>query len=211
MMRGTSTKTGRTICQITVGRFFNWFFVRGPHVCPWWCCVPFDNPLRRLVQNPDAIIGRYVRKGDTVLDVGPGMGYFTIPMAKKVGEKGKVIAADVQQKMLSFLRRRAERKGLEQRIVLQHCSKENLGIHTQVDFILAFWMVHEVPDRLHLLTELFSALNNGRHFFLSEPSIHVGRNAFEQTVAFALKAGFILKDRPRVFMSRCALFEKQGG
>jgi len=192
-----------------INRCLDLLFGRRPHVCPWWCCFSIDNALRRLVQNPDAAIGRYVREGDTVLDVGPGMGYFTIPMAKRVGEKGKVIAADVQQQMLSFLRRRAERKGLEKRIVLQHCSKESLGIQTQVDFILAFWMVHEVSDRPGFLAELFSMLRSGGYFFLAEPSIHVGGGAFEETVTLALKAGFVLKDRPRVFMSRCALFEKE--
>ena len=42
-------------------------------------------------------------EGMTVLDVGCGMGFFSIGLAKLVGDKGCVIAADVQPKMLSVL------------------------------------------------------------------------------------------------------------
>ncbi|MFC1971060.1 class I SAM-dependent methyltransferase [Chloroflexota bacterium] len=48
-------------------------------------------------------------QGWTVLDVGPGMGYFTIPLAKLVGDTGKVIAADLQQKMLDGILKRIVR------------------------------------------------------------------------------------------------------
>jgi len=92
---------------------FDCFFVRDKHVCPWWMCFTFDNLLRRLVQNPEKVIEPYVREGDTVLDVGPGMGYFSIPLAKIVGEKGRVFAADVQSQMLNALQKRAKRAGVE--------------------------------------------------------------------------------------------------
>ena len=71
-----------------------------PHVCPWWLCYSFDNPLRRLIHNPQRILSPYIKQGMTVLDAGCGMGYFSIGMAKMVGDSGKVIAVDLQQKML---------------------------------------------------------------------------------------------------------------
>ncbi|RPI99505.1 MAG: hypothetical protein EHM39_06405 [Chloroflexi bacterium] len=48
----------------------------------------FDNPLRRLIHRPERILAGLVREGQTMLDVGPGMGYFTLPLAKLVGEGG---------------------------------------------------------------------------------------------------------------------------
>lgn len=50
-------------------------------------CFTFDNPLRRLVQNPYKILKPYIKPGWTILDVGPGMGYFTIPLATLAGDK----------------------------------------------------------------------------------------------------------------------------
>ena len=64
------------------------------HTCPWWLLFTFDNPLRRLVHNPQEILRPYVERGDTVLDVGCGMGSFTLGLAELVGKDGRVIAAD---------------------------------------------------------------------------------------------------------------------
>ena len=96
---------------------FDMIFARGNHVCPWWLCYTFDNPLRRLFQNPDEMMAPYVKKGFTVIDIGPGMGYFTIPLLKLVGKDGKVIALDIQEKMLALLKRRAVKAGVAERLV----------------------------------------------------------------------------------------------
>lgn len=81
-----------------------------PHVCPWWGGYFIDNPLR-LLHNAEKILGPYVKPGMTVMDVGCGMGFFSIAMAQMVGDQGRVIAADLQEKMLDVLRRRAEKAG----------------------------------------------------------------------------------------------------
>lgn len=88
-----------------IRRVLDKVFFREKHVCPWWLCWTFDNLLRKLVQDPEKIIKPYVRGGSTVLDIGCGMGYFTIPLARLVGEKGQVIATDIQEQMLSALQR----------------------------------------------------------------------------------------------------------
>ncbi len=64
-------------------------FVRGKHVCPWWLCRSFDNPLRRLFQDPERILRPHVKPGFTVIDVGPGMGYFTIPSCASSAAGGR--------------------------------------------------------------------------------------------------------------------------
>jgi len=189
-------------------KLFDLVFFRRKHVCPWWLCFTFDNLFRRFVQNPHQILSPYIREGNTVLDVGAGMGYFSIPMAKMVGVTGRVIAADIQEKMLSALKRRAERSGLQQRITLQPCSKDTLGIKTKIDFILTFWMVHEVPNKKRFLVELLSLLKDDGAFLMVEPKIHVTKSAFEETVRLAEQTGFIPGGSPRVFLSRCVLFAK---
>jgi 2-polyprenyl-3-methyl-5-hydroxy-6-metoxy-1,4-benzoquinol methylase len=62
------------------------------HVCPWWLAwFSINNPVRRLAHNPEKIVGPYVKAGTTVLDVGCGVGWFSIPMAGMVGDQGQVI------------------------------------------------------------------------------------------------------------------------
>lgn len=89
------------------------------HIFPWWLAYTFDNPLRRLLHKPERIVESYVTEGMTVLDVGCGMGFFSIGFAKLVGSQGVVIAVDVQQKMLNTLRERAEKAGVSDRLRIQ--------------------------------------------------------------------------------------------
>jgi ubiquinone/menaquinone biosynthesis C-methylase UbiE len=175
-------------------------------VCPCWMCYTFDNPLRRLVQDPGKLLGPYLHEGQTALDVGCGIGYFTIGMAKLVGSPGRVIAVDLQQKMLDALKRRAERHGLADRVRLLRCESDRLGVVEPVDFILTFWMVHEVPDVPRLMHELRACLKPSGRYLLVEPLWHVPKPRFEATVAAAASAGFKLSARPRVGLSRTALF-----
>ena len=81
-------------------------------VCPWWLGRLLASPARRLVHDPAAILPPFVTAGMTVLEPGPGMGFFTLELARLVGPRGKVVAVDVQPRMLSGLRRRAAKAGL---------------------------------------------------------------------------------------------------
>jgi 2-polyprenyl-3-methyl-5-hydroxy-6-metoxy-1,4-benzoquinol methylase len=180
--------------------------LRHQHVCPWWCCYTFDNFLRKLFHDPEKILRPYVVEGNMVLDIGPGMGYFSIPLARMVGEEGKVIAADVQSKMLKILQKRARKAGVEHNIV-PHLSKgDSLELNMQFDFILAFWMVHEVPDQLVFLKEIKSLLKPSGKFLLSEPILHVNRTMFEETIEKAGSIDLVLKEKPKISLSRSALF-----
>jgi ubiquinone/menaquinone biosynthesis C-methylase UbiE len=178
------------------------------HVCPWWGGYFIDNPLRRLLHNPEKIVGPYIRPGMTVMDVGCGMGLFSIVMAKLVGDHGRVIAVDLQQKMLDVLRRRAEKVGVADRIQLHKCEQDRLGVDAQADFTLALMMVHEVPDQRRLLGEIHGCLKPGGKLLVAEPKIHVPGQAFQQTVAEAEALGFRVAEQPPVRWCRAVVLEK---
>ena len=104
----------------------------GDNICPWWLAYAFDNPFRRLFHSPEKILRPYVAEGMTVLDVGCGMGFFSIGLAKLVGNKGCVIAVDVQQKMLNVVRRRTENDGISDRIRIHRCESNKLGVELRL-------------------------------------------------------------------------------
>jgi ubiquinone/menaquinone biosynthesis C-methylase UbiE len=185
------------------------FFFRFKHVCPRWLCFTFDNVFRKLLHDPYKILQPYIKEGDTVLDVGPGIGYFTIPLAQLVGDRGRVIAADIQQEMLTAIKKRAKQRDVEGRIILQLSSSDSLNVKTKVNFILAFWMVHEVSDKPLFLTQLRSLLKDDGRFLLVEPKFHVTKRKFTASVRLALKAGFALDDSPQISLSKSALFRIQ--
>ena len=179
------------------------------HVCPWWCAwFAIGNPLRRLVHDPQKIVGPYAKPGMTVLDVGCGLGWFSVPMATMVGDQGRVIAVDLQQQMLDMLRRRAEKAGVAGRIELHKCAMDRLGIATQADFALAFAMVHEVSDQDRLLREIHACLKPGGRLLLAEPPFHVPGKAFANEVAIAEAVGFRVAEEPQVRWSRAVVLEK---
>lgn len=83
------------------------------------------------------------------MDLGCGPGFFSLAMAKLVGENGKVVSVDIQDEMLQILKRKSEREGLSSRIVLHKALPEKLDISEMVDFALAFYMKkHKTPESL---------------------------------------------------------------
>lgn len=191
-----------------MSRLADLVFFRNHRVCPRWMCFTFDNGLRRFVQNPDHIIKPYIREGDVVLDVGPGIGYFTIPMARLVGDRGRVIAADLQESMLQGIAKRALRAGLEDRIILRRSSAESLNVGGAMDFALAFWMAHEVPDLKNFMDQLFDVLIEGGRLLVVEPRVHVSQKQFQKEIDIARSAGFVLIDQPSISLSLSALFSR---
>jgi ubiquinone/menaquinone biosynthesis C-methylase UbiE len=170
-------------------------------VCPWWLCFTFDNPLRKLLHNPEIILAPYLRPGHRVIDIGSGMGYFTIPIAKLVGHSGHVTAIDIQTEMLSVLISRSRKNQVSDRIKTHLASPESIGNHEKADFILAFWMLHEVPDKRRLLTEICNLLKPQGLFLLVEPIVHVPKRLFLRTIQIADELGLIVKENPRIRIS----------
>jgi ubiquinone/menaquinone biosynthesis C-methylase UbiE len=188
---------------------FDIVFVRQPHVCPWWCCFTFDNPVRELFQNPVKILSPLVHPGFSVVDIGPGMGYFTVPLCSLVGNEGRVTAVDIQQKMLDATVKRATAKGVADRLETRLASGESLNITERADFVLAFWMVHEVTAKARFFREIAAMLSDTGCFLMVEPLIHVSASSFSKTVGLATDVGLQLMTGPHVALSRSALFLKE--
>jgi ubiquinone/menaquinone biosynthesis C-methylase UbiE len=177
-------------------------------VCPWQIAPFIDNVLRPFIHNPLKLFRPYVRSGMTVLDVGCGAGFASFGLAELVGEEGLVISADLQPKMLDMVNRRAARIGLSNRIRTHLCAVSHIGVEAEIDFALAFFMLHEVPDDRAFLEEIHAILKIGGLFFLTEPIIHVSRRSFEQAVEKAQSVGFIVLKRPFVRIGRAVLLVK---
>ncbi len=176
------------------------------HVCPASHAYALNNIVRRLIHPPVKILQPFISEGQTVLDVGCGPGHFSVAMAKLVGPGGRVIAADLQPEMLEYTKRYARKKKVLQQMSFHTCQKNRIAIEEQVDFALAFYMVHEHPHPQALLEELGEIVKPGGSFLLVEPKIHVSDEDFDEMLNFTRQAGFFPKAIPRVRMSRAVLF-----
>jgi 2-polyprenyl-3-methyl-5-hydroxy-6-metoxy-1,4-benzoquinol methylase len=180
------------------------------HICPVWLGYAFILPVRKFQHNPQKILGPHIKEGMTVMDYGCAMGYFSIPMARMTGAKGIVYCVDIQEKMLANLQKRAEKYHVSGVIKSLQVGKnfspaELLG---QLDFVLLFAVVHEVPDQKQLFSDLFKMVKKGGKVLFAEPKRHVKQADFERSLMLARTAGFKISEENAMKKGLCAFLDK---
>lgn len=181
-----------------------------PHVCPVERAGSLDSRFRRWLQNPRKILGPYIHEGMAALDLGCGPGFFTIEIAHMVGKSGRVIACDLQNGMLQKVRDKVQGTELEGRITFHRCETDRIGWSDEVDFVLAFYMVHEIQDQGGLFAELASILKPGGQILVVEPPLHVSKSAFAKTIELAQGSGLTPEGGPTVAFSKSVILRKRG-
>ncbi len=171
------------------------------HICPVWIGYLLTSPLRKVFENPSALLSYYVLPGMKILEIGPAMGFFSIPLAKMTGKYGKVYCVDIQEKMLDKLRNRAIKKGVINEIELILSNGNSLNIEhlsDKIDFTLLAHVVHEVPDQKLLFQQINRAMKSDAKVLLIEPKGHVTHNNWNKTLKTASECGFTLHQSPHL-------------
>jgi len=171
-------------------------------VCPVEHAGVLDFFFRKWIHDPKKILQPFIKEGMTALDLGCGPGFFTMEMARLVGDTGKVIAADLQEGMLAIVGKKIQNSGLVDRVKLHLCLPEGTGLLEKCDFILVFYMLHEVPEQAGFLRELQGLLKPQGRVLLAEPGFHVSRSEFQGSIDNMKQAGFEVGPGPRILFSR---------
>jgi len=181
-------------------------------ICSWKAGPLLTIGFRKLFNDPRRITEPYLSDGMTAMDVGCGMGFFTIPKSEIVGSGGKIIAVDLQPEMLDGMRKNAQKAG-SGNITAHLCAKDSLSVEQwngTVDFAIVFWMLHEVPDAQRLIHEIHAVLApNGRLLF-SEPIMHVSKGNYLRSLDMITQMGFTTIAAPKIPISRTTVFQKAG-
>jgi ubiquinone/menaquinone biosynthesis C-methylase UbiE len=115
--------------------------------------------------NPPQFLERFhVQAGDTVLDLGCGPGFWTLPLAELVGEEGKVYALDVSQEMLEALK--IQQPPLQVVPLLSELPAIDLE-SSAADFIWAAFVYHEVEGD-GLAAEMLRVIRSGGQIAILE-------------------------------------------
>lgn len=176
-------------------------------VCPVSLAGHLDSRIRRWFQDPRRLLEPYVREGMTAVDLGCGPGFFTLDLAQLVGPSGRVIAVDLQPGMLERVRLKTQGTELASRLTLHPCQPNRIGLSEPFDFVLAFYVLHELPDAAASLGELRPLFRRGGQLLVVEPPLHVSRAAFEKTLRVATGVGYRVVSRPRFRFNKAALLE----
>ncbi len=167
-----------------------------------------EGNLRRKLQNPKKILEKYIQKDMKILDMGCGPGVFSIELAKMIGPKGKIIAADLQEEMLEKLRIKLKDNNLKSKIKLHKCKKDKIDLKEKVDFVFAFYVVHELSNKKSFFEEISKITTKKAKLFIVEPKFHLSKKDFEKTIEMAEKTGFKIIEKPSIFLSMAVIMEK---
>jgi ubiquinone/menaquinone biosynthesis C-methylase UbiE len=107
-----------------------------------------------------------IQKDHTLLDIGAGSGFFTIPMAECTS--GKVYALDPDKRILSIIEEKAKEKGLNNIELIQDYLDGLSLQNDSIDFAMASLILHEVSSLTEALTKVYEVLKTGGHLLCLE-------------------------------------------
>jgi len=176
-------------------------------VCPMGAAKLLDSKFRKLFHNPAAILQPYINKNMTALDIGCGPGVFSIEMARLMEGTGKVISVDMQEGMLEIIKKKIAGTPYEKNIVLHKCSQQSINLNEAIDFVLMFYMVHEVPNKEKLFNEVLPLINKNGLIMIVEPGL-ISKREFSAMVNFITKNGFEVYNRLKIPFSKGIVLRK---
>lgn len=163
-----------------------------PYPLPHQMAGLLDNSLRRQYMDPGEVLGMYgVMAGTRVLDLGCGVGVFTVELARMVGETGMVHAVDIQNPMLARTQARVAGAGVYGQVQLHHCGAYDLPLpDDSIDLAVAISTLGEIPDKPAALSELRRVLRAGGRLGVTEELLYPGYLLGGSVRRWAAEAGF---------------------
>jgi ubiquinone/menaquinone biosynthesis C-methylase UbiE len=152
--------------------------------------VELDNPFTKTNRAATIVERLDVRPGMAVLDLGCGPGRLTIPIARKIGPAGEVVAMDIQSGMLQRAREKARAANLTNIQFLQAGAGEGKMGRNRFDRSLLVTVLGEIPDRETALREIFDALKPGGRLSVTEIIFDPHFQSRQTVARLARSAGF---------------------
>jgi len=193
----------------TVVRIIRYFY---KFPMPEFLANLIDNPLRRKIQPPGEMPTRHgIKPGMTVLEVGPGNGRYTLETARRVGSTGKVIAIDIEPKMIERVTQRARAEGvtnLEAKVADIYNLPFEEGVFDAIDMIA---VIGEIPEPERAMREFYRVLKPFGTLAFSELLADPDYPLAQTLIRMACQAKFRLQKKVGGFFSYTVVFEKQQG
>lgn len=197
-------KAVRTLLITIVGVLLFWFFglklllkltKRDGRAAPCPASLSWfvDLPIRRRYMRP--VLDRVgLKAGETVLELGPGPGAFTVDAARRLGPNGKLIAVDIQPRMISQVEERVRKEGLTN-VETHVAGAYDLPIEdNSVDRAFLVTVLPEIPDPVRGLREVYRVLKPGSIFSTTEEFSDPDYPRRQTTIQWAEAAGFELTE-----------------
>lgn len=147
-------------------------------------------PLRKIFISPKQLIERMeLEENHTVLELGPGPGFFSVPVAK-ILKKGKLVLADIQQEMLDYAKKRIERRKLTN-VDFYLCNGKNFAFDDEsFDRIFMVTVLGEVENQDEYMQEFYRMLKPSGILSVSEQAGDPDKMTAEQIRKLAERHNF---------------------
>ncbi len=162
--------------------------------------VYYPFPKKPFLSPEDVVAGLDVGPGEKVLDFGAGSGFWSIPIAEKVGKEGHVFVADAREENLAVIKAKAERLGLENlSFYLTPYEFSEAPIQTKVDTILFANVLSDIGSDDDIYKQAKKLAKEGTKMIIIDwrdgPGSLSGKKAVseEDIIMKARKAGFEFK------------------
>jgi ubiquinone/menaquinone biosynthesis C-methylase UbiE len=184
---------------------------RYPFPIPHFMIHLIDNPFRRMVQPLHKYPERLgIKPGMKVLEIGPGSGTYTLAAAEAVGPGGKIIAVDIEDRVVQHIQRRIEKNDVNNIEILQGDAQSLDFPPDSFDAIYGITVFGEIPDRGKALAGFQRVLVPGGTLALSEfvldPDSQPAKRLREECEA----AGFRFQEESGNLLHYTMLFEFPG-
>lgn len=128
-----------------------------------------EHPLRPVIHPRRATLDKFrFEPGDTVLELGPGIGYFTVEASRIVGPDGRILCLDIQPQMIGALRRKLDERNAGNAHPMLGDALSLPLTDDCVDAAFLFTVLGEIPDRPRAVAELRRVLRPGGVLSISE-------------------------------------------
>jgi ubiquinone/menaquinone biosynthesis C-methylase UbiE len=158
----------------------------------------FDSALRKKIHPPELIVRRSgIKEGMHVLEIGCGSGAITTCAARTVGQKGKVYALDIQEKMLVQLKRklaRPENQDIRNVEAIKSSAYELPFDDNSLDLVYMVTVLPEVPDKQRALQGVKRVLRTDGTLAVTELLIDPDYPLQSTTITWGKRAGFVIEN-----------------
>jgi ubiquinone/menaquinone biosynthesis C-methylase UbiE len=110
-----------------------------------------------------------IKSGMIIGEVGAGRGRFTMHLARRVGEKGKILANDIDAEGLAFLRERCQKAGITNVDIILGEVDDPKFPEGALDMVFMVWTYHFFDQPITMLKKLLPTLKPGGTIVLVEP------------------------------------------
>ena len=138
-----------------------------------------ERPEREKEEAPTKLLKALdIKPGQVVADIGAGSGYHTFRMAPLVGEKGKILAVDIQQEMLDLMNAKAKKSKVKNVETILGTETDPKLPKGEVDLIILVDVYHEFSHPYEMASKMVASLKPGGRiafveFRLEDPEVPI--------------------------------------